>query len=184
MQVKWIYSHLLKKGDRLSVKYGILTLLFQQHRHGYELKIELDSLLGIKGKINPGQIYTTLDRLIRDQLVSSPGSDEQERKLFALEPAGEKELQKWLLEPVTYDSTKDDFFFKWSCARKIEFAQEKNMLEQQKALVIKEVMELTKLKTTFLLEGHENKYLLITGMLLHLEADLNWINQVANRSFS
>lgn len=166
----------------MSVKYGILTLLFRQKHHGYELKLELDSLLGIKGKINPGQIYTTLDRLIRDQLVSSPGLDDQERKLFELKPKGKDELEKWLLEPVPYYTTKEDFFFKWSCARKIHFVQEKQMLEQQKAVIIKEVMELTKLKTELLLQGDENKYLLITGMLLHLEADLNWINKVENRN--
>lgn len=166
----------------MSVKYGILTLLFRQRHHGYELKLELDSLLGIKGKINPGQIYTTLDRLIRDQLVSSPGLDDQERKLFELKPKGKDELEKWLLEPVPYYTTKEDFFFKWSCARKIHFVQEKQMLEQQKAMIIKEVMELTKLKTELLLQGDENKYLLITGMFLHLEADLNWINQVENRN--
>lgn len=165
----------------MSVKYGILTLLFRQKHHGYELKLELDSLLGIKGKINPGQIYTTLDRLVRDQLVSSPGLDDQERKLFELKPKGKKELEKWLLEPVPYYTTKEDFFFKWSCARKISFAQEKQMLEQQKTMIINEVMELTKLKTELLLQGDENEYLLITGLLLHLEADLNWINQVENR---
>ncbi len=65
----------------MSVKYGILTLLFQQKQHGYELKLGLDSLLGIKGKINPGQIYTTLDRLIRDQLVSSPGNGRSGKKI-------------------------------------------------------------------------------------------------------
>lgn len=166
----------------MSVKYGILTLLLWKRHHGYELKLELDSLLGIKGKINPGQIYTTLDRLIRDQLVLSPGMDDQERKLFELKPKGKDELEKWLLEPVPYYTTKEDFFFKWSCARKVKFAQEKQMLEQQKAMIIKEVMGLTKLKTELLLQGDENKYLLITGMLLHLEADLNWINQVENRN--
>ena len=56
------------------------------------------------------------------------------------------------------------------------------MLEQQKTMIINEVMELTKLKTELLLQGDENEYLLITGLLLHLEADLNWINQVENRS--
>lgn len=166
----------------MSVKYGILTLLFRQKHHGYELKLELDSLLGTKDKINPGQIYTTLDRLIRDQLVSSPGLDDQERKLFELKPEGKEELEKWLLEPVPYYTTKEDFFFKWSCARIIHFVHEKQMLEQQKAMIISDVMELTKLKTELLLQGDENKYLLITGMLLHLEADLNWINQVENRN--
>lgn len=168
----------------MSVKYGILTLLFHQKNHGYELKIELESLLGIKGKINPGQIYTTLDRLIRDQLVSSAGIDDQERKLYKLEPEGEKELTRWLLEPIPYSSTRDDFHFKWSCARKIHFDQENIMLDQQKAIIMKDVMELTKLKTELLIKGEENKYLLISGTLLHLEADLNWIHQIENRNRS
>ncbi|QXE01948.1 PadR family transcriptional regulator [Terribacillus sp. DMT04] len=168
----------------MSVKYGILTLLFLQKHHGYELKLELDSLLGIKGKINPGQIYTTLDRLIRDQLVSFVGMDDQERKLYKINTEGKNELENWLLEPVPYHSTKDDFHLKWSCARNICFKQEKKMLDQQKAMIMKDVMELTKLKTEFLLQGDENRYLLITGTLLHLEADLNWINQVENRNRS
>ncbi|MEK4563457.1 PadR family transcriptional regulator [Alkalihalobacillus sp. FSL R5-0424] len=164
----------------MSVKFGILTLLSLKKHHGYELKIELDSLLGLKAKINPGQIYTTLDRLMRDELVSSPEIDDQERKLFTIEGKGEQELQHWLLEPVTYQSTKDDFFFKWSCARKINFSQEDQMLTQQKTLIVKEVMELTKQKTDLLFSGEERKYLLVTGALLHLEADLNWLNQVMN----
>ena len=166
----------------MSVKYGILTLLFIKKNHGYELKLELESLLGVKGKINPGQIYTTLDRLIRDQLVLSVGIDDQERKLYKITIEGKKELENWLLEPVPYHSTKEDFHFKWSCARKSDFEQEKKMLDQQKAMIMKDVMELTKFKTEFLLQGDENRYLLITGTLLHLEADLNWINQVENRN--
>lgn len=166
----------------MSVKYGILTLLFIKKNHGYELKLELESLLGVKGKINPGQIYTTLDRLIRDQLVLSVGIDDQERKLYKITTEGKKELENWLLEPVPYHSTKEDFHFKWSCARKSDFEQEKKMLDQQKAMIMKDVMELTKFKTEFLLQGDENRYLLITGTLLHLEADLNWINQVENRN--
>ncbi|MFJ7887500.1 PadR family transcriptional regulator [Lysinibacillus xylanilyticus] len=166
----------------MSVKYGILTLLFLQKNHGYELKLELDSHLEVKGKINPGQIYTTLDRLIRDQLVLSVGMDDQERKLYEITTEGKKELENWLLEPVPYHSTKEDFHFKWSCARKIDFEQEKKMLDQQKAMIMKDVMELTKFKMEFLLQGDENRYLLITGTLLHLEADLNWINQVENRN--
>ncbi|MEN0641963.1 PadR family transcriptional regulator [Alkalicoccobacillus gibsonii] len=165
----------------MSVKFGILTLLSLKRHHGYELKIELDAILWAKGKINPGQIYTTLDRLMRDELVSSPEIDDQDRKLFTIEPKGEEELTSWLLEPVAYQSTKDDFFFKWSCARKVQFSQEKQMLTQQKTLIVKEVMELTKQKTDLLFSGEERKYLLVTGALLHLEADLNWLNQVMNK---
>lgn len=166
----------------MSVKYGILTLLSVQSFHGYELKLQMDSLLGVKGKINPGQIYTTLDRLIRDELVSSSVLDDQDRKQFEIQAEGKQELEKWLLEPVPYHSTKEDFFFKWSCARTIRSEKEKQMLSQQREIIIKEVMELTKIKTELLLDGDENKYLLVSGTLLHLEADLNWITQVENRN--
>lgn len=166
----------------MSVKYGILTLLFNQKRHGYELKLGLDSLIGIKGKTNPGQVYTTLDRLIRDDLVAPLEVDDEERKLFELKIKGENELKKWLLEPVSHSDTRDSFFFKWSCAREIQFEEEPKMLKQQKEIILKEVMELTKLKTDYLIHGEENKYLLASGTLFHLEADLNWIAQVENRN--
>ncbi|HLR67054.1 MAG TPA: PadR family transcriptional regulator [Virgibacillus sp.] len=168
----------------MSVKYGILTLLSLQKDHGYELKLGLESLLGVKGKINPGQIYTTLDRLIRDQFVLSVGIDDQDRKLYDITSNGKKELESWLLEPVPYHSTRDDFHFKWSCARRMDFKHEKKMLDQQKAMIMKDVMELTQLKADFLFQGDESRYLLITGTLLHLEADLNWIHQVENRNHS
>lgn len=45
------------------------------------------------------------------------------------------------------------------------------MLQQQKAVIMKDVMELMKLKTECLVQGDENRYLLISGTLLHLEAD-------------
>ncbi|MCK0473253.1 PadR family transcriptional regulator [Halalkalibacter sp. APA_J-10(15)] len=165
----------------MSVKYGILTILYNGINHGYDLKVGVDSLIGLKGKINPGQIYTTLDRLTRDGMVTSAGTDDKERKRYAIEVKGMESLEKWLLDPVPYHSVKEDFFFKWSCARKIHFKEEKQMLDQQKALIIKETMELSRLKTELLVNGDEDRYLLVTGTLLHLEADLNWITRVENR---
>ncbi|MCW1837239.1 hypothetical protein OLZ11_12240 [Bacillus xiamenensis] len=91
-------------------------------------------------------------------------------------------MESWLLEPVPYHAAKDDFHFKCGCARKIRLHQEKEMLQQQKAVIMKDVMELTKLKTECLVQGDENRYLLISGTLLHLEADLNWIHQIEHRS--
>lgn len=124
----------------MSVKYGILTLLSIHQNHGYDLKIELESLLGANVKINAGQIYTTLDRLIRDELVRLVGEDDQERKIYTIEPKGVIELTKWLLEPVPYVSTRDSFHFKWSCARKIKFDHEEKMLNQQKLVIMQDVM--------------------------------------------
>jgi len=65
---------------------------------------------------------------------------------------------------------------------KIGYGKERQMLDQQKAIIMKDVMDLTKLKTEFLIQGDEHRYLLITGSLLRLEADLHWIHQIENRS--
>lgn len=152
-----------------------MTLLCKQLRHGYELKLELDRLLGLKGKINPGQIYTTIDRLIRDGLVSAEEQDEQERKKYRLTAQGRQALEEWLLETVPYHEMKEDFFFKWNCARDIGYDKEQEMLNQQKRAILTEVMDLTQQKTDHLINGEETEYLLISGKLLHLEADLNWM---------
>ncbi|QQK74873.1 helix-turn-helix transcriptional regulator [Salicibibacter cibarius] len=166
----------------MSIKYGILALLHEHQRHGYDLKVEMENLLSIKGKINAGQIYTTLDRLVRDELVSAADSDESERKYFQLEPKGQAALEKWFLTPVSYQA-KDDFSFKWSCARKIKYEKEEKMLDNQKKTIMKEIMELTKLKTDLLADGEHLRYTLISGTIMHLEADLSWIRMIeVNRS--
>lgn len=168
----------------MSVKYGILTSLCQRQHHGYELKLELESLLGIKGKINPGQIYTTLDRLIRDQLVTAVGIDDQDRKLYDVTEEGRQELESWLLAPVPYHAAAMIFTLNGAVHGKSDFIKKKKCFSKEKAVIMKDVMELTKLKTECLVQGDESRYLLISGTPLHLEADLNWIHQIEHRSGS
>ncbi|GIP35093.1 PadR family transcriptional regulator [Paenibacillus sp. J2TS4] len=160
----------------MSVKHAILALLYEKPRHGYEVKTGFDDLVQGKWPLNPGQVYTTLDRLVRDELLDSPGQDQKDRKIFSITDKGRGEFLRWLNLPVERFFLRDEFYFKWLCARKIHFQQEKSMLEKQREQLIKEILNLTQFKQHLKKEGQEEDMrLLIDGALLHLEADMKWL---------
>lgn len=53
----------------MTVREGLLALLQEGPRHGYQLKTEFESATGGVWPLNVGQVYTTLDRLERDGKV-------------------------------------------------------------------------------------------------------------------
>src|SRR5262245_20296146 len=94
----------------------MLALLTDGPRHGYQLKAEFEEALSARGTFNAGQVYTTLDRLVRDGLVDEtdraeldePTTDER-RKPFRLTPAGHDAVRAWLLTgPPPQDRSRDE----------------------------------------------------------------------------
>jgi DNA-binding PadR family transcriptional regulator len=77
----------------MAVREGLLALLREGPRYGYQLKTEFEAATGGAWTINVGQIYTTLDRLGRDGLVVIDETDEQ--KLYSITLAGVDELGAW-----------------------------------------------------------------------------------------
>ena len=54
----------------MSVPFALLGLLEREPSHGYDLKRDYDSFFG-RGKSLPfGQVYSTLSRLVRDDLLA------------------------------------------------------------------------------------------------------------------
>lgn len=165
----------------MSVKHAILTLLCSKPRHGYEIKTGFDELVQKTWPLNPGQVYTTLDRLERDGLIESPGQDEKDRKLYSITDKGHKEVYEWLDHPVERSLLKDEFYFKWLCARRMEKELESRLIDQQKVLIVKEILHLTKFKQQLKQMGQEDMELLIEGALLHLEADMKWLELIGGK---
>jgi len=54
----------------MSVKFAMLGILAEKDLHGYELKSSFDEKVGEFWSLNYGQIYSTLDRLEKDNLVT------------------------------------------------------------------------------------------------------------------
>ena len=84
----------------VSLKYGVLGLLAEEPLHGYEVKNRFEAMLGGTWEVNIGQVYTTLQRLERDGLVESDGSEEEgTQKGFRITDDGKAELATWLRMP-------------------------------------------------------------------------------------
>ena len=77
----------------MAVKEGLLALLEQGPRYGYQLKTEFEAATGGVWPLNVGQVYTTLERLERDGLVDTTDQDGQ--KCFQITLAGVSTLGEW-----------------------------------------------------------------------------------------
>lgn len=159
----------------MSVKHALLGLMYNQPCYGYELKVSFDNLVFNQWPLNTGQIYTTLDRLVRDGLVMPSGEDENDRKQYEITEKGVDELHRWLLEPVERSLIKDEFTFKVLCANKIDFRDKTDMAMKQRERILNHLHTLTNIKHQLGDDKNEDIHLLLDGGILHLEADLKWI---------
>jgi DNA-binding PadR family transcriptional regulator len=77
----------------MAVREGLLALLGDGSSHGYQLKTGFEAATGGVWRLNVGQVYTTLDRLVRDGLVAVDEADEQ--RSYRLTDDGVAELGVW-----------------------------------------------------------------------------------------
>ena len=96
----------------MAVREGLLALLHEGPRHGYQLKTEFESATGGVWPLNIGQVYTTLDRLERDGLVllqETVGT----QKTYELTHAGVAALGEWWQTvPVDEPPPRDELMLK------------------------------------------------------------------------
>lgn len=82
----------------MAVREGILALLEVGPTNGYRIRKDFDAATGGAWRLNVGQVYTTLDRLLRDGLVDAtqPADDDaRSARLFELTEDGRAELGEW-----------------------------------------------------------------------------------------
>jgi len=98
----------------MAVREGLLVLLAEQPRHGYELKTLFEQRTGELWQLNTGQIYTTLERLERDGLVEPTGevAPDARRRSYRLTAAGHDEASAWLGGSTGIDTPRDELVMK------------------------------------------------------------------------
>ncbi|MGH9088421.1 MAG: PadR family transcriptional regulator, partial [Acidimicrobiales bacterium] len=85
----------------MSVKHALLGLLSEGPKYGHQLRQEFEERTGDVWPLNVGQVYTTLQRLERDELIESDDSAEEAgpQKVFRITDPGRSELERWLSTP-------------------------------------------------------------------------------------
>jgi DNA-binding PadR family transcriptional regulator len=167
------------------MKEHVLALLGGERAHGYELKQSFEQEFGdLLPALNAGQIYVTLGRLERDGLVAGravPG-DSRGKRVYALTDAGREALAAWIETPVSGRGLKDEFFMKFVVLASARLTDLGQLLDEQRREYLQSLRDLTALL------GANGKgpaaELLVEGAILHLKADLEWLELIQQRLVS
>lgn len=165
------------------LKHTLLGLLVQEPRHGYELKNAFETMLGGTWPLNIGQVYTTLNRLERDGLVESEVIAQEllpDRIVYSITKTGREALADWLGKPARETiRLKDEFFVKLLVHQLVGSSGALALIWQQRQVNMRTLAQLTALLSDSTLDPATR--LLIEGAILHVEADLRWLDLCEER---
>src|ERR1700674_5953861 len=165
----------------MSLNSGILWLLAERPLHGYEVKNRFESLLGGSWEVNFGQVYTTLQRLERDQLVEAAGERGDRGKLaYRLTEGGRRTLEDWLSRPETEpQQLREEIYVKLLLTTRLANGSLDELLAAQRRVYVQRLKDLSELEEGARRDGRDDLVLLFMGGILHTEADLKWTDAIA-----
>jgi DNA-binding PadR family transcriptional regulator len=160
------------------VRLPLLALLAKEPAHGYELKTLLEQTFGgAYPSPNIGQIYVTLQRLERDGLVASQDviqATRPNKRVYELTPAGRDAVAAWVEQPSDGPRIRDDFFMKLALSPLAEVTDRMALINRQRRHYLGQMRGLSRLAAACD-RGNAIARLLIEGAMLHLQADLDWL---------
>ena len=160
------------------MRYPVLASLAAAPAHGYEIKRGLEERFGSAvAPLNIGQVYTSLQRLQRDELVVDEEAVEggRERRVYRLTDAGRRALEEWVGTASGPTRLRDDFFMKLVFAREIGLADPAELIARQRALYLGALRDLENVLADG--DADATTSLVVEGAALHLEADLKWLDR-------
>ena len=161
------------------MRHAVLALLADRRAHGYEIKRGLEERFGsVVAPLNAGQVYTTLQRLQRDELVADDAvaqSGRPDKRVYRLTDAGRQALEEWLGVPSAPTRLRDDFFMKLVFAQSLGLADPAALIARQREAYLRSLGELERVLADGGADG--TTALVVEGAALHLEADLKWLDR-------
>ena len=171
----------------MSVRYALLGLLAQRPRHGYELHAAFEAVMGGEANwdVKPAQIYSTLARLqdgghVVEQATEADGGG-PDRRVYAVTEMGQSDLAEWFGRPVEREHQRDEVFAKLMLAISTGAASPRKIIRSQRARLFQELHALTAQRGKSDPKTGLAHILLLESALMHLEADLRWLDMVEAR---
>ena len=170
----------------MSVRHTLLGLLTQQPRYGYELRAAFMALAGgaEAWDVKPAQIYTTLNRMAESGLVSkkaAEGDSSDEKVVFTITEDGREELARWLGEGSLDDPQQDPFFLKLMLSLELPEVDAAVLIQTQRSALYQELHRITTVRTRLDPHSELARILLMDKAIMHLEADLRWLDMIESR---
>jgi DNA-binding PadR family transcriptional regulator len=139
----------------MSVRHALLALLSEGPKYGLQLREEFEARTGEVWPLNVGQVYTTLQRLERDGLVTAVGEDAAgepaapgaPQKAYQITDVGTVELARWLRVPPDLSTPpRDDLVMKILIAIRIPGTDVYKVIQAHRRYLVQLMQEWTRLK--------------------------------------
>ena len=155
------------------IRHALLALLSEGPKHGFQLAQEFEARTGEVWPLNTGQVYTTLQRLERDELVESDDTAENgAQNRYRLTQAGRVELDAWLHSPPDMARPpRDELVIKVLVALRVPDVDVSELTQTYRRHVIEAMHQYTRLKE----DAHEDD----TSLLLVADAEIYRLDAVA-----
>ena len=166
----------------MSIRHGLLALLAERPRYGYELRGEFESRTGSTWPLNVGQVYTTLNRLERDScVITSSGENESGQQYYEITAVGRAEVITWFTTPVRRESRpRDELAIKLALAVGNHDINLASVLQAQRSDSIRALQDYTRLKAQAG-PGDLAWLLVLDAMVFQTEAEVRWLDHCESR---
>ncbi|WP_104043107.1 PadR family transcriptional regulator [Arthrobacter sp. ZGTC412] len=164
----------------MSIRHSLLALLQDQPRYGYQLRVEFENRTGATWPLNIGQVYTTLDRLERDSLVTKDGDDGDGHVIYSITDAGKAEVVSWFAAPVERNNPpRNELAIKLALAVTIPGVDVQGIIQAQRVASIRALQDYTKARrdtTTSQRSGDTAWLLVLDSLIFQTEAEVRWLD--------
>ena len=169
----------------MSVRHALLALLSEGPKYGLQLREEFEARTGEVWPLNVGQVYTTLQRLERDGLVTSDGAaPEGPQKGFRITAAGQRELDGWLRTPPDPGAPpRDELVMKVLVASRVPGINAHEVIQVHRRYLVELMQQWTRLKEA---EVHGSASdlslaLVVDAELFRLDSVIRWLDAADGR---
>ncbi len=166
----------------MSVRHALLALLSEGPKYGLQLREEFEARTGEVWPLNVGQVYTTLQRLERDGLVESDGSeDDGPQKGFRITAEGEAELAGWLRTPPDLASPpRDELVMKVLVAMRVPGTNVHDVIQVHRRYLVELMQQWTRIKEDEA-DFDLSLGLVVDAELFRLDAVIRWLDAADGR---
>jgi DNA-binding PadR family transcriptional regulator len=161
----------------VSVRHALLALLSEGPKYGLRLRQEFESRTGEVWPLNVGQVYLTLQRLERDQLIESNGAEKDgPQKRFRITAAGADELATWLRTPPDMTTPpRDELVMKVLVAMRAPGVDVADLLQVHRKHIVELMQRYTRIKAESS-PGDVSLALVADAELFRLEGVVRWLD--------
>ncbi|MDK1016865.1 MAG: helix-turn-helix transcriptional regulator [Actinomycetota bacterium] len=165
----------------MGIREGMLALLADGPKYGYQLKREFEVATGEAWALNVGQVYTTLQRLERDGLIEAHETDDKERHSYRITDRGQDTFVEWMTQPIEPSvANRDDLSMKVLLAMTSGVVDAAVVIDVQRASTMTALQDYQRLRA----ETPETDLawmLLLDRLVYQGEAELRWLDRIEDR---